>query len=50
MEIKKDISKKFLPILFNNCQKEMNNFIESENKGNLTNELKEKLINILKGL
>ena len=50
IEIKKDISKKFLPILFNNCEKEINNFIESEKNGNENKELKEKLICILEGL
>ena len=50
IEIKKNISKKFLPILFNNCEKEINNFIEKEKNGNDINELKEKLIIILDGL
>ena len=50
VEIKKDISKKFLPILFNNCQKEINNYIECEKNGNENNELKEKLMIILDGL
>ena len=50
IEIKKDISKKFLPILFNNCQKEINNFIDSEKNGNENKELNENLVLILDGL
>ena len=50
VEIKKDISKKFLPILFNNCEKEINNFIEEEKNGKENKELKERLISILDGL
>ena len=50
IEIKKNISKKFLPILFTNCEKEINNFIEKEKNGNDINESKEKLIIILIGL
>ena len=50
IEIKKNISKKFLPILFTNCEKEINNFIEKEKNGSDINESKEKLIIILVGL
>ena len=50
IEIKKNISKKYLPILFSNCEKEIDNFIEKEKTGNDINESKEKLIIILDGL
>ena len=50
IEIKKNISKKFLPILFKNCEKEINNYIEAEKNDSNKDELKEKLIIILEGL
>ena len=50
IEIKKNISKKFMPILFANCEKEINNYLEKEKNEGDINELKEKLILILEGL
>ena len=50
IEIKKNISNKFLPILFNNCKKDINIFLEAEKNGNDNNELKENVILILSGL
>ena len=50
IEIKKNISKKYMPILFANCEKEINNYLEKEkNEGDIS-ELKEKIILILEGL
>ena len=50
IEIKKNISKKFLPILFTNCQKEIDDFILAEKNGDENDELKERIITILEGL
>ena len=50
IEIKKNISKKYMPILFTNCEKEINNYLEKEKNEGDINELKEKIILILEGL
>ena len=50
IEIKKIISKKFLPILFQNCIKDINNYIEKEKNGEDIADIEEKIIMILDGL
>ena len=49
IEIKKNISKSFLPILFNICKDKINIFIENEKNNNEGN-IKDELIMILDGL
>ena len=39
-----------MPILFTNCEKEINNYLEKEKNEGDINELKEKIILILEGL
>ena len=49
IEIKKNISKTYLPLLFKTCKDIINEFIDNEKKGNIKN-IKKDLIMILNGL
>ena len=50
VEIKKDISKNTLPILFKTCKDKINEFIENEKKENNNINMKDEIIIILEGL
>ena len=50
VEIKKDISKNTLPILFKTCKDKINEFIENEKKENNNINMKDEIIMILEGL
>ena len=50
IDIKKNISKVFLPILFKTCRDKIDEYVESEKNNNNKNNLKEEILMILDGL